>query len=427
MKKTTIAYTLSNKHKTKQQILNWCNQFNICCFFDNNNYNNQYNSFDCLVGVSKSSKVIESNTIAELQQILIQKNNWYFGHISYDFKNQLYPLASNHQDGINFPDFFLFEPEIVVKLTNDVLFIESNSTDCDAIFKTINNIELGTSEQITNLNIQPKISREEYITIINKLKHHIQIGDCYEINFCQEFFAENATINPLYIYQKLNAISPTPFSAYYKLNDKFLLCASPERFIKKVGNKIISQPIKGTAKRNLTNAAEDENLKNDLQQSQKEKSENVMIVDLVRNDLSKICIAGTVEVEELMKIYSFKQVHQMISTVVGELKSKTNFYDVLKALFPMGSMTGAPKLKVMQLIELYEKSNRNIYSGTIGYITPNGDFDFNVVIRSIAYNASNKYLSYQVGGAITHYSNPQQEYDECLLKASAIEKVLKNV
>jgi para-aminobenzoate synthetase component 1 len=427
LKKTTIAYTLSNKHKTKQQILNWCNQFNICCFFDNNNYNNQYNSFDCLVGVSKSSKVIESNTIAELQQILIQKNNWYFGHISYDFKNQLYPLASNHQDGINFPDFFLFEPEIVVKLTNDVLFIESNSTDCDAIFKTINNIELGTSEQITNLNIQPKISREEYITIINKLKHHIQIGDCYEINFCQEFFAENATINPLYIYQKLNAISPTPFSAYYKLNDKFLLCASPERFIKKVGNKIISQPIKGTAKRNLTNAAEDENLKNDLQQSQKEKSENVMIVDLVRNDLSKICIAGTVEVEELMKIYSFKQVHQMISTVVGELKSKTNFYDVLKALFPMGSMTGAPKLKVMQLIELYEKSNRNIYSGTIGYITPNGDFDFNVVIRSIAYNASNKYLSYQVGGAITHYSNPQQEYDECLLKASAIEKVLKNV
>jgi para-aminobenzoate synthetase component 1 len=334
---------------------------------------------------------------------------------------------ANITEPLNFPDFFLFEPEIVVKLTNDVLFIESNSTDCDAIFKTINNIELGTSEQITNLNIQPKISREEYITIINKLKHHIQIGDCYEINFCQEFFAENATINPLYIYQKLNAISPTPFSAYYKLNDKFLLCASPERFIKKVGNKIISQPIKGTAKRNLTNAAEDENLKNDLQQSQKEKSENVMIVDLVRNDLSKICIAGTVEVEELMKIYSFKQVHQMISTVVGELKSKTNFYDVLKALFPMGSMTGAPKLKVMQLIELYEKSNRNIYSGTIGYITPNGDFDFNVVIRSIAYNASNKYLSYQVGGAITHYSNPQQEYDECLLKASAIEKVLKNV
>ncbi|MCX6210033.1 MAG: anthranilate synthase component I family protein, partial [Bacteroidetes bacterium] len=314
--------------------------------------------------------------------------------------------------------------EIVVKLTNDVLFIESNSTDCDAIFKAINNIELGTSEQITNLNIQPKISREEYINIINKLKHHIHIGDCYEINFCQEFFAKNATINPLHIYQKLNTISPTPFSAYYKLNDKFLLCASPERFIKKTDNKIISQPIKGTAKRNLINAVEDEKLKSDLQQSQKEKSENVMIVDLVRNDLSKICKAGTVEVEELMKIYSFKQVHQMISTVVGELKSETNFYKILQALFPMGSMTGAPKLKVMQLIDQYEKSTRNIYSGTIGYITSKGDFDFNLVIRSIAYNASNKYLSYQVGSAITHYSHPQQEYEECLLKASAIEKVL---
>jgi para-aminobenzoate synthetase component 1 len=202
------------------------------------------------------------------------------------------------------------------------------------------------------------------------------------------------------------------------------LCASPERFIKKEGNKILSQPIKGTAKRNLNDAVEDEKLKELLQQSQKEKSENVMIVDLVRNDLSKICKAGTVEVEELMGVYSFKQVHQMISTVVGELKDDINFYDVLKALFPMGSMTGAPKYKVMQLIEQYEKTQRNIYSGSIGYISPNNDFDFNVVIRSIAYNANTKYLNYQVGGAITHYCNAEQEYEECLLKASAIENVL---
>lgn len=204
-----------------------------------------------------------------------------------------------------------------------------------------------------------------------------------------------------------------------------MLCASPERFIKKEGKKIISQPIKGTAKRNLLNVDEDKKLIQELKQSQKEKSENIMIVDLVRNDLSKICKAGSVIVEELMEVYSFKQVHQMISTVAGELKSDINLYDILKALFPMGSMTGAPKLKVMELIDIYEKCNRNIYSGSVGYINPNGNFDFNVVIRSIVYDETTKKLGYHVGSAITHYSNAGYEYDECLLKASAIEKVLK--
>lgn len=202
------------------------------------------------------------------------------------------------------------------------------------------------------------------------------------------------------------------------------MCASPERFIKKEGSKIISQPIKGTAKRNLIDVEKDKELIYYLKQSPKEQSENIMIVDLVRNDLSKICNAGSVVVEELMEVYSFKQVHQMISTVAGDLKVGVNFYDILKALFPMGSMTGAPKLKVMQLIDAYEKSRRNIYSGSVGYINPDGDFDFNVVIRSILYDDAANKLSYQVGSAITHYSNAEDEYDECLLKASAIEKVL---
>ena len=160
--------------------------------------------------------------------------------------------------------------------------------------------------------------------------------------------------------------------------------------------------------------------KEELFHSDKDRSENVMVVDLVRNDLSKVCEEGTVKVDELYGIYSFPQVHQMISTVSGELKKNISFTEIIKATFPMGSMTGAPKKRVMELIEQYEKTKRGIFSGCLGYISPNGDFDFNVVIRSIMYNASSNYLSFQAGSAITFYSDPEKEWEECLLKAEAI-------
>ncbi|MBL7747847.1 MAG: chorismate-binding protein, partial [Chitinophagaceae bacterium] len=159
--------------------------------------------------------------------------------------------------------------------------------------------------------------------------------------------------------------------------------------------------------------------------SAKDRSENVMVVDLVRNDLAKICTEGTVKVDELYGIYSFPQVHQMISTVSGELKQGISFADIIKATFPMGSMTGAPKKRVMELIEQYEQTRRGIFSGAVGYIAPNGDFDFNVVIRSIMYNAATRYLSYQAGSGITFYSDPEMEWEECLMKAAAIRKVLE--
>jgi len=276
-----------------------------------------------------------------------------------------------------------------------------------------------------NINIQSRINKEEYTQIISKLKQHILRGDCYEINFCMEFFAEDAAIDPLNIHEQLTAVSPNPFSCYYKCDDKFLFCASPERYLKKSGTAIISQPIKGTAGRSGDDPNEDDRGKKNLAESSKDKSENVMVVDLVRNDLSKICKEGTVHVEELFGVYTFPQVHQMISTIKGELKEDVNFSDILKATFPMGSMTGAPKKRVMELIEQYEKTKRGIFSGAVGYITPQQDFDFNVVIRSIMYNATKKYLSYQVGSGITFYSDPEKEYEECLLKAKAIEEVLK--
>jgi para-aminobenzoate synthetase component 1 len=274
------------------------------------------------------------------------------------------------------------------------------------------------------LTLQQKLIKELYIGKIKQLQQHIIRGDCYEINFCQEFFSEDAMIDPVDIFQKLIAVSPNPFSALYKLYDRYLICASPERFIAKKGSKIFSQPMKGTSKRDLQKKEEDDRLKRELQQSAKERSENVMVVDMVRNDLSKVCTDGSVRVDELFGVYSYPQVHQMISTISGDLKSDIKFSEIIEATFPMGSMTGAPKYRVMELIDEYEVSARGIFSGSVGYISPGGDFDFNVVIRSIMYNASKKYLSYQLGSGITFYSDPEKEWEECLLKGEAIKKVL---
>jgi para-aminobenzoate synthetase component 1 len=263
------------------------------------------------------------------------------------------------------------------------------------------------------------MSREEYLENISVLKEHIKHGDCYEINYCQEFYTK-ANINPISSYRRLSNISPNPFSVCYKLEQKYLLSASPERYIKRKGQKIISQPIKGTSARNITDAETDSKLKQQLFRSPKDRSENVMVVDLVRNDLSKVCNEGSVGVEELFQVYTFPTVHQMISTITGTLKNNIDFADILKATFPMGSMTGAPKIKVMELIEKYEKSKRGVYSGAVGYISPDKDFDFNVVIRSLVYNSRTSYLSYHTGSAVTSYSDPQQEYEECILKGKAI-------
>lgn len=167
-------------------------------------------------------------------------------------------------------------------------------------------------------------------------------------------------------------------------------------------------------------------LKNDLAKDEKERSENIMIVDLVRNDLSKTAVKGSVKVEELCKVYSFDQVHQMISTVTSQIEENTHPIDVIKSTFPMGSMTGAPKISAMKIIENLEETKRGLYSGAVGYITPRGDFDFNVVIRSILYNHTQKYISFSVGSAITSKSDPLKEYEECLVKAKAMHEVLQH-
>ncbi len=350
------------------------------------------------------------------------KKKFIFGYLGYDLKNELENLNSKNLDNKEFPDLFFWVPKYVVKLQGEHFeFVQGDKTK--ESFEFLNYfLEEETDQNFHSykLDFQPTTSKEKYLENVIKLKEVIQQGDIYEINYCQEFLAENVDINfSLDTYFKLNNITKAPFSSYVQFDEYTIFCGSPERYIKREGDKLLSQPIKGTAKRN-PDKEQDELLKEQLKTDPKERAENVMIVDLVRNDLSKIATKNSVVVDELCGIYSFKTVHQMVSTVSCELKEKTSFTDVLRATFPMGSMTGAPKVSAMELIEEFENFKRGIYSGSIGYIDPEGDFDFNVVIRSLFYNKKKKMMTCDVGGAITIQSDPEKEYEECLTKVQKI-------
>jgi para-aminobenzoate synthetase component 1 len=405
-------------------VLNWVQQFGTFCFLDNHQYQLAPHSVECLLGAGakRSLRCNAGTALTQLQEFSDNCSGFLFGHLAYDLKNEIELLDSSLPDAIGFPDLYFFEPEIVIRLSEKEMVIEAG--DPEAIYNDI--IATGSiiTDPLANVAIRQRLTREVYIDIIRRLQQHILRGDCYEINFCQEFYATNTYVNPLAVYYQLSKISPNPFSALYRVNEQWLMCASPERFLRKEGKQLLSQPIKGTSRRIKDDKVKDEASRSMLHHSEKDRSENVMVVDLVRNDLSKVCREGTVKVDELFGIYSFPQVHQMISTVSGELIDSIGIADILRSCFPMGSMTGAPKKRVMELIEQFEQTKRGIFSGAVGYISPGKDFDFNVVIRSIMYNAATKYLSFQAGSGITFYSDPEQEWEECLVKAAAIKEVL---
>ena len=428
MKRTFRSFPVHDINQTKMQMLSWANQFNICCFLDHHQYKMPGNTFECLLAVNEIASIQSSagEAFDKLRHFLYNNNDWVFGHLGYDLKNELEDgLHSMNPDSIQFPDLYFFIPEVLVILKKQELLIGVLGEDHLQVAKSIFEQPIYKKEPIAFTGkVETRFSKADYIQTVNAIKNHILRGDCYELNFCQEFFCKHINITPLNLYLILSEESPNPFSAYYRLNNKYLLCASPERYIKKEGNTIISQPIKGTITRNLSNIDADNYKRQELQNSGKDRAENVMVVDLVRNDLSKICMEGTVMVEELFGIYAFPQVYQMISTVKGEIDINIDAVSIFKASFPMGSMTGAPKKRVMELIDRYELTRRGLFSGSVGYISPGGDMDFNVVIRSILYNASTHYLSFQTGSAITFNSISESEYEECLLKAAAIKKVL---
>jgi len=424
---TTLNY---DSQDMLNQLLEISDAFRVSCLLNSNDFSHDIHSkYSWIFALGNIDYISynEKNKYSVIEDFLNRNiNEWKFSYISYDLKNKFENLISNNIDNLGFYDLFLFVPKFIIKSGINGIELEINSkisSEEATNFKNIlaNTTPTNSNNNSTNLSFRHRITKEQYIENISKIRSDIKYGDIYEMNFCQEFYVENAAIKPIEIYKKLNEHSPAPFSAYFKENEHFIMSASPERYIQKTDHKLISQPIKGTAKRAHTD--DDTRIKNELQSSIKERAENIMIVDLVRNDLSKIKNSKNVKVDELCEIYSFPHVHQMISTISSEIGKNTSLLEIIESTFPMGSMTGAPKIKAMELIEKYESTKRGIFSGSVGYIDDKGDFDFNVIIRTLLYNAKNKYLSLTTGGAITYLSDAEQEYEESLLKAEAVFRV----
>ncbi len=410
----------------KLKVLNWVRPFNTFCFLDNHAYHIAPHTQECLLGVG-AKRAIHAADMAGLRQMdqALQEPCWWMGHLAYDLAAGQLPFSGSHESSpISFPNLYFFEPELLIRLTEKELHIEGGNPQ--QVYQDILNTPIVDDNNTEPVQIRSAMTRTEYLDTIARLKAHIARGDCYEINFCQEFYAEAVKIDPVNVYRRLSALSPNPFSALYRQGDNWLICASPERFLCRQGSRIISQPMKGTASRFPGDEDRDAVLRQALQTSTKDRAENVMVVDLVRNDLARICQEGSVKVDELYGIYSFPQVHQMISTISGELSPQVTFSAIMEAMFPMGSMTGAPKKRVMELIAQYEKSRRGLFSGAVGYIDPSMNFDFNVVIRSILYNEASGYLSLPAGSGITFYSDPEKEWEECEWKIKAMKQVLES-
>lgn len=419
--------------------MNWSKAYQEVVWLDNNQYPDSYSQFDAIlaVGAFTALKTDHYNAFSDLQEYQGSIKDWIFGYLSYDLKNDTEKLESKNYDGLSFPELYFFQPQklfLIKGSTVELCYLRMLDDEMDLDIAEIKELEAlpgivnrpSNNESFQKIAINQRISKSSYLEKVQKMLSHIQRGDIYEANFCQEFYAHDIAIDPLQVYQALNSKSTPPFAAFLKLEEFYVMCASPERYLQKIDRKLVSQPIKGTARRGA-DPHQDEQLKKNLQNDPKERAENLMIVDLVRNDLSRTAEKGSVEVAELCGIHSFKQVHQLVSTVTSELRREVSGVEAIKQSFPMGSMTGAPKIEAMKIIESLEESKRGVYSGAVGYFNPAGDFDFNVVIRSILYNSKEQYVSFSVGSAITSGSLPENEYEECLVKAKAMREVLEGI
>ncbi|MEM7485962.1 MAG: anthranilate synthase component I family protein [Bacteroidota bacterium] len=426
------SFSIQPSLKIKDALLKWAERYVEVAWLDSNGHTDEYSSYDAILAVAeqtdKSVKCI--NNIDELSEFVDKEHDWLFGYLSYDLKNRIENLSSNNFDGLKFPEIHFFQPTKIITIKDgkiDFLYLDAYVDQIEDDYSTIKGLLFeNIDEKVLSqaIRIKMRIHKDAYFEKANRFLEHIHRGDIYEANFCQEFYAENTVIDAFETFRKLNTISKPPFASFLKDKEHYLLCASPERYLKRMGQTVISQPIKGTAPRGKTQI-EDESLQYQLENDAKERAENIMITDLVRNDLSKSAVKGSVEVKELCKVYAFEQVHQMISTVVSKVPKSKKSFELIQETFPMGSMTGAPKISAMKIIETLEETKRGLYSGAVGYFDPKGNFDFNVVIRSILYNEKAKYVSFSVGSAITAKSNPEKEYQECLLKAKAMRNVLE--
>lgn len=393
-------------------------------WYDSNDYPHLNNDFDAILALERVEESPWLTSENDLKSVL--GTDWLFGFFSYEYNATWEQVTPTNPAFLSVPQLQFFRPKKVWLLKGDVLtalYLDADNPTVD--FEHIINRVVEDEPTLTAIDLSPRISKDIYLHHANALKQHILRGDIYEVNYCMEWYADDVDISPMTLFNALNRIGKTPFSAFLSIDNTYLMSASPERFLQRRGDTLVSQPIKGTAARH-EDAVIDKSVAEALKLDAKERSENIMITDLVRNDLSRIAHKGSVEVSEQCAVYPFAQVHQMISTVKARCNSAISSLDVINACFPMGSMTGAPKQRAMELINQYEHGQRGLYSGAVGYFAPNGDFDFNVVIRSLVYDAASKYLSTHVGSALTAAADPSKEYDECQLKVKAIKRVLAN-
>jgi len=397
-----------------QKLLQWADRhYPFVAYFNGNNLPYPQSGFKTTFFAGTKSLPFEAfHQFAKKEMV---------GILAYELKDAFEKLQSNNPSILQQQETVFFLPEIKVEFGGDSISLKTDQPE--QLLANIMEEEICLGKTQVN-SIRQLTEKKDYLQTVRHIKNHIEEGDIYEMNYCMAFEAEVAEINPISLYFQLNHRSPMPFSAFFKAESQFLLCASPERFLKRSSDSIIAQPIKGTIKRGGSDE-EDRQLMEMLYHSEKERAENLMIVDLMRNDLSKVSLTGSVQVDELFGIYTFRNLHQMISTVSSQLKPEIAFPQIIQSTFPMGSMTGAPKIKCMELIERYENFRRGWFSGSVGCINADGDFDFNVIIRSILYDAESQKIMFAVGSAITHDADPEQEYEECLLKASAIFDLLE--
>lgn len=412
------------KHTFQDRILLFrtlAHSFKHVYLLESNGYDDCYGRFSWVLLAGNTNTLTlnkdEKSPWGKLKSFLKTTGNTPIipGFLTYDLKNSLENLSSNNSDLSDFPLLSFFEPEFIIGEERDGNLIEFGELDFGEL------VQFGEKKAsaFDAIEMKSNLTEEQYTHYFNRLQTHISRGDIYEINYCMQFSAHVLDLDPVFVFQKLIERSPAPFAVLMKNEDVWLMGSSPERFLNKQGKRLISQPIKGTI-RKTGDAELDKKAAIQLKNDQKERSENVMIVDLVRNDLTHYAKSGSVIVKELCEIYPFATVLHMISTIQAELVDETKGIDALMRAFPMGSMTGAPKIRAMQLAEETETFRRGIYSGALGYFTPEGDFDFAVMIRSFTWNQTNGYLSFSTGSAITHKANAKAEYNECLLKAEAL-------
>ncbi|SFR47904.1 para-aminobenzoate synthetase component 1 [Robiginitalea myxolifaciens] len=430
MQRTAHKISILPSAAVKEKLVRWSSKQAHFAWLDSNRHSDKYGAFEALLAVGNLGHLASDvpGAFDKLGTFYADKADWILGYLSYDLKNDLEALSSDNPDRMGFPELYFFQPEKIIEVREAELIFRYPLHLAGQIREDWEAIQAsGMSEWESDppsCRIRMGMYKEQYLNAAQRLLEHIGRGDIYEVNFCQEFFAETPELNPLRAFMALNQISQAPFASFLRFGQRYLISASPERFLRKVGTQLISQPMKGTAPRS-SDIAEDQELAAALLADPKERAENIMITDLVRNDLSKSALKGSVEVSELCALRSYKQVHQMISTVTSRISPAQGNIELLKDAFPMGSMTGAPKISALNLIEQEEQFRRGVYSGALGYMDPEGGMDFNVVIRSIVYDANKGLASFAVGSALTAGTAPLREYRECLLKARAMREVLE--